>query len=143
MTARAPIHGPDPAEADPTRPAADDAPAISVETLAAEVLRAFADRRAGGAKDGPGGAPATLDFDPERVEQDLARLVLALIEFIRQLLEAQAVRRMEKGRLTPEEEERLGLTLMRARERLVEIAAQFGVAEDELTLDLGALGRLC
>ncbi|MEO1328914.1 MAG: gas vesicle protein K [Pseudomonadota bacterium] len=108
----------------------------SVEALAAEVLRAFAERQA--RADAP-----QLAFDPERVEQDLARLVLALIEFVRQLLEAQAIRRMERGRLSEEEEERLGLTLMRARERLVEIAEQFGLGEEDLTLDLGALGRLC
>lgn len=87
-------------------------------------------------------AGGKLNVDPATVERDLTRLVLTLIEFLRQLLEAQAVRRMEKGRLTPEQEERLGETLMLARERLVAVAAEFGVSEEELTLDLGPFGRL-
>lgn len=83
-----------------------------------------------------------LNFEPERVERDLTRLVLALIEFVRQLLEAQAVRRMEAGRLTPAQEDRLGETLMRARARLYEVAAKFDLSKEDLKLDLGPLGRL-
>lgn len=83
-----------------------------------------------------------IEFDPETVERDLTRLVLTLIEFVRQLLEAQAVRRMERGRLTPEQEEKLGATLMAARERLVAVAAEFGIEESELTMELGPLGKL-
>lgn len=83
-----------------------------------------------------------VNIDPDHVERDLARLVLCLIEFLRQLMEMQAVRRMEAGTLTEEEEERLGLTLMRARGRVVELAEQFGLGEDDLKLHLGALGRL-
>lgn len=86
-------------------------------------------------------AGAGLNFEPERVEKDLTRLVLSLIEFVRRLLEAQAVRRMEAGRLTEAQEERLGETLMRARERLIEVAAQFDLTADDLRLDLGPLGR--
>lgn len=82
-----------------------------------------------------------LRIDPERVEQDLARLVLGLMAFLRQLMELQAVRRMEAGSLTPEQEERLGTTLMRAEEALHRLAAQFGLSPEDLSLDLGALGR--
>ncbi|MGF1544574.1 MAG: gas vesicle protein K [Parvularculaceae bacterium] len=89
-----------------------------------------------------GRLPSEVRIDPETVERDLVRLVLTLVEFIRQLLEAQAVRRMENGTLTPDEEERLGATLMRAREKIVEIAERLGLGADELTLDLGPLGRL-
>lgn len=103
--------------------------------IAAQAARAAFD--AIGAKDG------ALEMDPERVERDLTRLVLCLVEFLRQLMEAQAVRRMENGRLTPEQEEKLGLTLMRARERLLEVAAQFDLEEKDLQLDLGPLGRIC
>ncbi len=87
-------------------------------------------------------APRTLAIDPERVEQDLAKLVLTLMEFLRQVLELQAIRRMEAGRLSEEEEERVGLTLMRARAKIVELAGSFGLTEQDLTLRLGPLGRL-
>jgi len=82
-----------------------------------------------------------LNLQPETVEQDLARLVLGLMEFLRQLMELQAIRRMEAGSLTAEEEERLGLTLMRAEAAIRDQAAAFGLAPEELSLDLGPLGR--
>lgn len=82
-----------------------------------------------------------LKVDPETVEQDLARLVLGLMEFLRQLMELQAVRRMDAGSLTPEEEERLGLTLMRAEAAIREQASAFGLSAEDLSLDLGPLGR--
>jgi hypothetical protein len=83
-----------------------------------------------------------LAITPERVEHDIARLVLTLVEFLRRLLELQAIRRMEAGSLTPEQEEALGTTLMRARERVLELARQFELNEADLRLDLGPLGRL-
>ncbi len=89
-----------------------------------------------------GRLPHEIRLDPEHVERDLVRLVLTLVEFIRQLLEAQAVRRMENGSLTEEEEERLGETLMKAREKILELAESFGLDARALTLDLGPLGRL-
>lgn len=82
-----------------------------------------------------------MSIDPDRVEQDLARLVLGLMEFLRQLMELQAVRRMEAGSLTEDEEERLGLTLMRAEEALHRLADEFGLTPEDLSLDLGPLGR--
>lgn len=115
----------------PQDAAADDA-APDVDAIAAAALRR-AMAQAGG---------SSLDIDPDTVERDLTRLVLALIEFVRQLLEAQAIRRMEAGRLTPAQEEKLGDTLMRAKARLLEIAAKFDLAEEDLRLDLGPLGRL-
>jgi hypothetical protein len=89
-----------------------------------------------------GRLPTELNIDPDNVSHDLAKLVLTLVEFIRQLLEAQAIRRMERGTLTAEEEERLGSTLFQAREKIIELAAAFGIKSDELTMDLGPLGRL-
>jgi hypothetical protein len=83
-----------------------------------------------------------LRIDPATVERDLSRLVLSLIEFLRQLMEAQAIRRMEAGTLTVDEEEALGLALMRARGRVLDLAAQFGLGPSDLRLDLGPLGRL-
>jgi hypothetical protein len=83
-----------------------------------------------------------LAIDPERLEQDLTRLVLTLVEFIRRLMEAQAVRRLEAGTITEAQAETLGLTLMQAREAVLALCARLGVAPDSLNLDLGPLGRL-
>ena len=81
-----------------------------------------------------------LNLEPEKVEQGLAKLVLCIIELIRQLLERQAVRRMEGGSLSSEEIERLGATLMKLETRMQELKEQFGI--DDLNLDLGPLGKL-
>ncbi|HSK64464.1 MAG TPA: gas vesicle protein K, partial [Pyrinomonadaceae bacterium] len=78
----------------------------------------------------------------QSVEQGLAKLVLTLIEFIRRLLEKQAVRRMEGGDLSPEQIEELGLALMRLEAKLQELKGQFGLADEDLNLDLGPIGRL-
>jgi hypothetical protein len=88
------------------------------------------------------GAPGAIAIEPDRVEQDIAKLVLTLVEFLRRLLEMQAVRRMEAGSLSPDAEEALGLTLMRAREKIHDMARQFGLKPGDLTLELGPLGRL-
>jgi hypothetical protein len=84
----------------------------------------------------------TLDVNPEKAGQDLARIVLALVEFLRRLLELQAIRRMEAGRLSEAEEERVGTALMQSAEAIRIVAAQFGLQEKDLNLDLGPLGRL-
>jgi hypothetical protein len=83
-----------------------------------------------------------VNVDPEGVEQGLAKLVLTLIELLRQLLERQAVRRMDGGSLSDEEIERMGVALMRLDEKMTELAAQFGLRRDELNIDLGPLGKL-
>ncbi len=84
----------------------------------------------------------SLNIDPDRVEQDLARLVLTLVEFLRRLMEAQAVRRLEAETITEAEAERLGTTLMRSRDAVLSICAKLGVPPESLNLDLGPLGRL-
>lgn len=86
--------------------------------------------------------PERVDVDPDRVEHGLAQLVLALVEFLRQLLERQAVRRMEGGTLSDEEIERMGLALMRLEQKVHEMARAFGLDPAELNLGLGPLGRL-
>jgi len=86
--------------------------------------------------------PRRIDASSEDPDVGLARLVLTLIEFLRRVLEHQAVRRLESGTLTEEEEERLGLAFMRLQERMTEMREKLGVEEDELQLDLGPLGRL-
>ena len=86
--------------------------------------------------------PSRVNIDAQSVEQGLAKLVLTLIEFIRRLLEKQAVRRMEGGDLSPEQIEELGLALMRLEAKLQELKTQFGLADEDLNLDLGPIGRL-
>lgn len=86
--------------------------------------------------------PPRINVDAQSVEQGLAKLVLTLIELIRRLLEKQAVRRMEGGGLTPEQVEELGLALMKLEAKMEELKAQFGLAEEDLNLDLGPVGRL-
>jgi hypothetical protein len=79
---------------------------------------------------------------PEDVQKSVAQLVLALVEFLRRLLERQAIRRMEAESLSPEEVEQLGLALMRLEETVNDMASQFGLRPEDLNLDLGPLGRL-
>jgi hypothetical protein len=86
--------------------------------------------------------PRRINGSPEEVEQGLAKLVLSLIEFLRRVLERQAVRRLDGNDLTDEEIERMGLTLMRLEEKVAELAAQFGLSVEDLNLDLGPLGKL-
>jgi hypothetical protein len=80
--------------------------------------------------------------DPDDVRRSVARLVLTLVEFIRQLLERQAIRRMDAGTLTADQTEAVGLALMRLEETVAEIGAQFGIEPEDLNLDLGPVGRL-
>lgn len=82
-----------------------------------------------------------VTIDPETVEQDLARLVLGLMEFLRQIMELQAIRRMESGQLTAAQEDALGTTLMRAEAAILDLTERFGLTPADLSLDLGPLGR--
>ena len=86
--------------------------------------------------------PGRIDANPEDIETGLARLVLTVVELLRQVMEHQAVRRMEGGGLSDDEIERLGLSLMRLQERLEDIKTAFGLEGEELNIDLGPLGRL-
>ena len=88
------------------------------------------------------GLPERINADAAGPETGLARLVLTLIEVLRKVLEHQAVRRMEGGRLTDEEVERLGLTLARLNDKMGELKNVFGLSEEDLQIDLGPLGRL-
>ena len=86
--------------------------------------------------------PSRVDVDPDGVEQGLAKLVLTLVEFLRQLLERQAIRRMDGGSLSDDEIERMGVALMRLQEKVNEIAATFGLEPADLNIGLGPLGKL-
>lgn len=80
--------------------------------------------------------------NPEDVQKSVAQLVLALVEFLRRLLERQAIRRMEAETLEADDVERIGVALMRLEETVHDLAARFGLSPEELNLDLGPLGRL-
>ncbi|MEU8384424.1 gas vesicle protein K [Streptosporangium sp. NPDC048865] len=83
-----------------------------------------------------------MNTDPEAVERDLTRLVLTLVELIRQLVERQCVHRMDQGDLSDEQVEVLGMTLMRLEEAMTELCEHFGLSPSDLNIDLGPLGTL-
>jgi Gas vesicle protein K len=83
-----------------------------------------------------------IDADPENVERGLASLVLTIVELLRQLMERQALRRVDAGDLTGEQIERLGLTLMRLEEAMARLREHFQLAPEDLNIDLGPLGPL-
>ena len=87
-------------------------------------------------------APPRWNADAEDVKRSVAKLVLTLVEFIRQLLERQAIRRMDAGTLTAEQTEAVGLALMRLEETIRDIGQEFGLEPGDLNLDLGPVGRL-
>ena len=86
--------------------------------------------------------PRRVNADPEHVEKGLAQLVLTLVELLRQLMERQALRRMEQGTLTDEQVERLGETFMKLERRMEELKDHFGLEDRDLNLNLGPLGDL-
>lgn len=88
------------------------------------------------------GRAPRIDLDPERVQRGLGQLVLTLVKLLHVLLERQAIRRMDGGDLTEDEIEGLGLTLMRQAEEIERLRRVLGLAEKDLNLDLGPLGRL-
>jgi len=83
-----------------------------------------------------------IDADPESVERGLVTLVLTLVELLRQLMERQALRRVEDNSLTDEQIENIGRTLMALEDRMAELREHFGLAPEDLNLDLGPLGPL-
>lgn len=89
-----------------------------------------------------GALPSRIEADPKNVEKGLAKLVLTLVELVRQLMERQAIRRMEAGSLTDPEVERVGETLMKLEAKMNELKDVFGLNDEELNLNLGPLGNL-
>jgi hypothetical protein len=83
-----------------------------------------------------------VNADPESLERGLAQLVLTIVELLRQIMERQALRRIDTGGLSDEQEERLGRTFMELDRRMAELRDEFGLTEEDLNLDLGPLGRL-
>ena len=90
----------------------------------------------------PSAFPRRVNADPEQVERGLAQLVLTLVELLRQLMERQALRRMDQGTLTDDEVERMGETFMKLERRMQDLKEHFGLEDRDLNLDLGPLGNL-
>ncbi|MGQ4485529.1 gas vesicle protein K [Streptomyces sp. 372A] len=85
---------------------------------------------------------ARVELDSGKVGQDLVTLVLTVVELLRQLMERQAIRRIDEGDLTEEQTEEIGTTLMLLEQRMTELCEQHGVRPEDLNLDLGPLGTL-
>ena len=89
-----------------------------------------------------GSAPMRWNPDPEDVQKSVAQLVLTIVEFLRRLMERQAIRRMEQKTLTKKEVEAVGAALMTLEQTVREIGKKFGLTPEDLNLDLGPLGKL-
>jgi len=92
----------------------------------------------------PSGTPCRerLELNPDSVKNGLGQLVLTVVKLLHELLERQALRRIDAGSLTEEEIERMGFTLMRQVEEIDRLRREFGLEEKDLNLDLGPLGKL-
>jgi hypothetical protein len=115
---------------EPRRPwsdAADDRPTTRASTTRASTTRVSA---------------ARIEVDREGTERGLATLVLTIVELVRQLMERQALRRIDHGDLTDEQIEDIGRTLMALEEQMVRLREHFGLTAEDLNLDLGPLGPL-
>ncbi|MCH6159409.1 gas vesicle protein K [Streptomyces marispadix] len=89
-----------------------------------------------------GGLAQRLRTDPDTVERDLMKLVLTIVELLRQLMERTALNRVDQGDLTDDQEERIGMTLMILHDRMNELCERYGLTMEDLNLDLGPLGSL-
>ena len=112
-----------------------------VDAIPAEV-REIEELRANLRQVAKGTSAPRWNADPEDVRRSVVKLVLTLVELIRQLLERQAIRRMEADTLTPDQTEAIGLALMRLEETVRELGAQFDLEPEDLNLDLGPVGKL-
>jgi hypothetical protein len=86
--------------------------------------------------------PRQIDIDPDSVSRDLGRLVLTVVELLRRVVEHQAVRRMEDPDLSDEQIEKMGTALWRLEQKMEEMKSAFGLADDDLNMDLGPLGKV-
>ena len=89
-----------------------------------------------------GPAPMRWNPEPEDVQKSVAHLVLTIVEFLRRLMERQAIRRMEQKTLTKKEVEAVGAALMTLEQTIRDIGGKFGLTPEDLNLDLGPLGKL-
>jgi hypothetical protein len=97
-----------------------------------------------GSQSSGGQRPRTgrVNFDVNDAKNGLGQLVLTLVKLLHELMERQAIRRVEAGSLSEQQIERLGLTLMKQAQEIERLRKEFGLEEKDLNLDLGPLGRL-
>ncbi|MEU1468283.1 gas vesicle protein K [Streptomyces sp. NPDC005761] len=116
--------------------------ALRVEDVARSAAQAFGLGLAQPDDSGPSAASQRLHTDPDTVERDLIKLVLTIVELLRQLMERTAIHRVDQGDLSEPQEERIGMTLMILHERMTELCDRYDLTMDDLNLDLGPLGSL-
>ena len=114
-------------------PAATSVDAVPVTSAELRALRREIDRKM---------KPMRWNPDAEDVQRSVAQLVLTIVEFLRKLMERQAIRRMEQKTLTRAQVDAVGAALMTLEETIRDIGAKFGLAPEDLNLDLGPLGKL-
>jgi len=119
----------------PSRVVAKSGSLTVTEVAELEELRKELERTASG-------SPLRWNADPDDVQRSVAHLVLTIVEFIRKLLERQAIRRMQAGSLSEQQTEEVGTALMKLEETVRDIAAKFGIPAEDLNLDLGPIGKL-
>lgn len=125
----------------------DHAPRTTGSSAAPEVVvhaaaKAFGLSPAPSDERRPSAAAQRLHTDPDTVERDLMKLVLTIVELLRQLMERTALHRVDQGDLSEQQEERIGMTLMILHERMTELCDRYDLTMDDLNLDLGPLGSL-
>lgn len=86
--------------------------------------------------------PRRINLDQDNVKNGLGRIVLTLVKLLHELMERQAIQRIERGTLEPDQIEKLGVTLMRQAQEIERLRKEFGLEEGDLNLDLGPLGTL-
>ncbi|MEU9803004.1 gas vesicle protein K [Streptomyces sp. NPDC051000] len=128
---------------EPTPPPPPQPRTGALQDVGANLSQAFRLTQAPPPVHGETSGPARhLHTDPETVGEDLLKLVLTLVELVRQLIERQALRRVDAGDLSDDQEEELGATLMALHDTLSDLCAEHGYALEDLNLDLGPLGTL-
>ncbi|WP_443033373.1 gas vesicle protein K [Streptomyces sp. CS62] len=126
----------------PAAPAAREPDLRRVGGAMADALRLLPATPAEEAADRAAGPGQRMRTGPDTVGDDLVKLVLTLVELLRQLIERQALRRVDAGGLTEEQEEELGATLMALHDRMTELCTEHGYTLADLNIDLGPLGPL-
>jgi gas vesicle protein GvpK len=141
-----PGHEPEhPSRPDPGKPPEGLPDRIGLDDVARSAAHAFDLLPAGPDEAGPRGngrLAQRLRTDPDTVERDLMKLVLTIVELLRQLMERTALNRVDQGDLSEDQEERIGMTLMILHERMTELCERYGLTMADLNLDLGPLGSL-
>ncbi|WP_051879319.1 gas vesicle protein K [Streptomyces sp. NRRL B-24720] len=125
----------------PTR-SRNRADGTTLEDVAMAATRAFELTPVPAGQQTDGGTAQRLETNPETVERDLMKLVLTIVELLRQLMERTALHRVDQGDLNEDQEERIGTTLMILQGRMSELCDRYELTMADLNLDLGPLGSL-